>query len=327
MAISLIDNLKIQNKKQNVERDSFATIADMVSYSPNYLPNLFHAMCEETGKMYIYNVNNTDDPVLGKWRVFDGGSGEAKLEEDITANIECGAIKVDDILPSGMTFTEYVKKQIVAELAPVVKITSPISESKENGEITTSVHVVADIIKKTFPISKIEFLCNGSKINEITSQATSGEVSFDYTVPTNDTTLEFEIKATDTVGKSSSGTIVIKYGNAVFYGADTSADFCNTSDKVRALANKKLGMEDGGLITITVDAGSQTFAIAVPSTMNVTSVKFKESLDLQMIDDMTKIENVMVEGANGYSAISYRVYQYVSAIPFSQTSHFEIQIG
>ena len=78
MAISLIDNLKIQNKKQNVERDSFATILDMVSYSPNYLPNIFHAMCEETGKMYVYNVNNDIDPVLGKWRVLEGsGSGTA----------------------------------------------------------------------------------------------------------------------------------------------------------------------------------------------------------------------------------------------------------
>ena len=75
MAISLIDNLKIQNKKQNVERDSFATIADMVSYSPNYLPNIFHAMCEETGKMYVYNVNNDIDPVLGKWRVLEGSGG------------------------------------------------------------------------------------------------------------------------------------------------------------------------------------------------------------------------------------------------------------
>ena len=73
MAISLIDNLKIQNKKQNVERDSFATIADMVSYSPNYLPNIFHAMCEETGKMYVYNVNNDIDPVLGKWREYGSG--------------------------------------------------------------------------------------------------------------------------------------------------------------------------------------------------------------------------------------------------------------
>ena len=77
MAISLIDNLKIQNKKQNVERDSFPTITDMVSYSPNYLPNIFHAMCEETGKMYVYNVNNDIDPVLGKWREYGGGSGTA----------------------------------------------------------------------------------------------------------------------------------------------------------------------------------------------------------------------------------------------------------
>ena len=75
MAISLIDNLKIQNKKQNVERDSFPTIADMVSYSPNYLPNLFHTMCEETGKMYVYNVNNDIDPVLGKWREYGSGVG------------------------------------------------------------------------------------------------------------------------------------------------------------------------------------------------------------------------------------------------------------
>lgn len=75
MAISLIDNLKIQNKKQNVERDSFVTIADMVAYSPNYLPNLFHTMCEETGKMYVYDVNNDIDPVLGKWKEYGSGVG------------------------------------------------------------------------------------------------------------------------------------------------------------------------------------------------------------------------------------------------------------
>ena len=82
MAISLIDNLKIQNKKQNVERDSFVSIADMVAYSPNYLPNLFHTMCEETGKMYVYNVNNDIDPVLGKWRELGGGGGATPTPEN-----------------------------------------------------------------------------------------------------------------------------------------------------------------------------------------------------------------------------------------------------
>ena len=32
-------------------------------------------MCEETGKMYVYNVNNDDDPVLGKWREYGSGIG------------------------------------------------------------------------------------------------------------------------------------------------------------------------------------------------------------------------------------------------------------
>ena len=99
MAISLIDNLKIQNKKQNVERDSFVTIADMVAYSPNYLPNLFHTMCEETGKMYVYNVNNDIDPVLGKWRELGSGGGtptptpenyytKAQTEDLISENVQ-----------------------------------------------------------------------------------------------------------------------------------------------------------------------------------------------------------------------------------------------
>lgn len=105
MAISLIDNLKIQNKKQNVERDSFATIADMVSYSPNYLPNIFHAMCEETGKMYVYNVNNDEDETLGKWRVLEGSGGGTSIIED-TATTET------DKTWSANKITEYVNAQI-----------------------------------------------------------------------------------------------------------------------------------------------------------------------------------------------------------------------
>ena len=119
MAISLIDNLKIQNKKQNVERDSFATIADMVSYSPNYLPNIFHAMCEETGKMYVYNINNDEDPDLGKWRVIEGsGSGTADVPiEKIKVNgeLQTPVNKVVDItVPDAYDDTD-----IRAELANI----------------------------------------------------------------------------------------------------------------------------------------------------------------------------------------------------------------
>ena len=119
MAISLIDNLKIQNKKQNVERDSFATILDMVSYSPNYLPNIFHAMCEETGKMYVYNVNNDEDETLGKWRVLEGsGSGttEVPIEKiKVNGELQTPVNKVVDItVPDAYDDTD-----IRAELANI----------------------------------------------------------------------------------------------------------------------------------------------------------------------------------------------------------------
>ena len=117
MAISLIDNLKIQNKKQNVERDSFATILDMVSYSPNYLPNIFHAMCEETGKMYVYNVNNDIDPVLGKWRVLEGSGGG-------TADVPIEKIKVNGELQTPVN--------------KVVDITVPIVTNDLTDELKSS---------------------------------------------------------------------------------------------------------------------------------------------------------------------------------------------
>lgn len=120
MAISLIDNLKIQNKKQNVERDSFATIADMVSYSPNYLPNIFHAMCEETGKMYVYNVNNYEDPDLGKWRVLEGsggGTAEVPIEKiKVNGELQTPVNKVVDItVPSIDGLTKDVDLATVAK--------------------------------------------------------------------------------------------------------------------------------------------------------------------------------------------------------------------
>ena len=141
MAISLIDNLKIQNKKQNVERDSFISIADMVAYSPNYLPNLFHTMCEETGKMYVYNVNNDIDPILGKWREYGSGVGtdetvkltststDAKyLNElidnstiEVDANNDCLVVKKID----GQTAT-------VAEINFLTGVTANVQEQINN---------------------------------------------------------------------------------------------------------------------------------------------------------------------------------------------------
>ena len=77
--MKITDGFEYNGKKQNFKRDSYATLAEMKAVAESKIPNIFHAMCEETGKLYIFNVDNDVDEVLGKWREVSGG---AEVEEE-----------------------------------------------------------------------------------------------------------------------------------------------------------------------------------------------------------------------------------------------------
>lgn len=76
MAISFLDNIGIKKQAPNVQRDLFDTVADMVDWSENWLPDVFECNVKETGQRYRYNVSNTVDEVTGKWRLVEGGGGD-----------------------------------------------------------------------------------------------------------------------------------------------------------------------------------------------------------------------------------------------------------
>lgn len=318
--IKMFDKVVINDTTGDVEYNGIPLNNIVFDTKVNFDGNTEKLYCDiSENKLYRYNGSS--------YVSIGGGGGDATLEHEVVCNVAAGNAPVGTVLPEGMSFTEYVERVHVATLPPSVTINTPTAMTKEVGEVITTLPIKATITKKTYTLSKAEFYDGSALLNTITGIPLNGVVTMDYARNTNDTDVNIKVVATDSNGLKGQASVAIKFSRGVFYGANTGTDFCNTNDKVRALANKKLGATTGTTFTVTANVGTQTFAIAVPSTMNVTSVKFKESLDLQMIDDMTKIENVMVEGANGYSAISYRVYQYVSAIPFSQTSHFEIQIG
>lgn len=93
MSISFLDNIAIKKQSPNVERDLFETVADMVAFSENYLPAVFECNVKEDGKRYRYNVSNSVDDELGKWReVAAGGSADLtdyynkKSTEDLIAD-------------------------------------------------------------------------------------------------------------------------------------------------------------------------------------------------------------------------------------------------
>jgi len=80
MAISLLDNISIKKKSPNVERDLFATVADMAAYNENYLPDVFECNVIEDGNRYRYNRTNIVDPTLGKWRMVESGAGAELID-------------------------------------------------------------------------------------------------------------------------------------------------------------------------------------------------------------------------------------------------------
>lgn len=75
MAVSILEGFDYGGNLPNFSRDLFATVAEMAAFSEDYLPPVFECNVQEDGKRYRYNVNNTVDPVLGKWREA-GGTGD-----------------------------------------------------------------------------------------------------------------------------------------------------------------------------------------------------------------------------------------------------------
>lgn len=75
MSSILIDNFSYKGKKPLDDRKLFVTIAEMKAYPESQLPKLFDAFCEEDGKKYVFNKDNSVDETTGKWREFKSGTG------------------------------------------------------------------------------------------------------------------------------------------------------------------------------------------------------------------------------------------------------------
>lgn len=76
--ISILEGFDYKGQLPNFGRDMFYTVADMVAFNENYLPDIFTTNVVEDGKTYKYQRSNIVDPVLGRWRE-EGGGGSADL--------------------------------------------------------------------------------------------------------------------------------------------------------------------------------------------------------------------------------------------------------
>lgn len=80
MAILTADNFKYQGRKPLDSRIVQKTLADMTAMAESIIYSGIICYVEAEQKFYVFDVNNTVDPTLKKWReLTTGGSGNAKI--------------------------------------------------------------------------------------------------------------------------------------------------------------------------------------------------------------------------------------------------------
>ncbi len=116
MAISLLSNLSINSQLPDVTRMQFDTIEDMKNYREQWLPQMYDSFCLEDSKKYRFNKSNTEDPILGKWRVInEGGSSDLSSYYTKTETNNLLDNKVDKVSGKDLStndFTDAYKQQI-----------------------------------------------------------------------------------------------------------------------------------------------------------------------------------------------------------------------
>jgi len=130
-----------------------------------------------------------------------------------------------------------------------------------------------------------------------------------------------------TAGSKNSSELSYTSYRKYFWSADDVTTAATTSADVRAFKSSSTGAASNGkTFTVKVTKGQTRATFAYPATFrDVTSVKYVEFNNDESKTFFTKT-TVDVEGANNYTAISYKVYTYIPDQPFPSDMTFNVTI-
>ena len=127
-------------------------------------------------------------------------------------------------------------------------------------------------------------------------------------------------------GKINSNNLSFTGQRNLFYGTGVGELPELNSATVRALTGKKLNPTQGYSWNINIAIGQQYVIFAYPNTLrDVNQVMYVETNDTGMASSFTKTE-VEVEGANAFTAKTYKVYSYRMAAPAAAPMTFKVTI-
>ena len=283
-------------------------------------------------------------------------SSASVLTENVVANIDVGGVKNTDILATGLTLTQIVKRLLQSIYypflnAPTYSLTSDKAAMLESGTLTDIVltanfnrgSIVGKLVAGVWnPITVQDYRAGDIIkyiINAVDKLLVNSHTVLAQTISDGDNTYTGSIQhaigpqPTDNVGAAydtplaahtAPVTLVIQGKRNLFYGDTTVVEPLNYT--VRMLPYTLLNPVNGTTFAINIPLHAQKIQFAYPATLeDVSSVKYLEGLNAEVKGVFTKTL-VNVAGANGYTAVSYKVYTYIPADVFSASATYNVTI-
>ena len=247
MSISMLDNISYKGRKPDNVRSQFNTIAEMVSFSEDYLPEIYITLNAETGKQYMYKRSNSVDALLGKWR---------ELSIDYLA---------DNISYENSNYPSWtnVKKALDGIMAKIYYIKPEIIS------FTSTAQAVYEVGQK---VSNIVF--NWTTNKDVTTQTLTDCPLADANVRTATYTNDINSNKTFTLTigdgqNTASKSVSIEFRNKIYYGSSAIPSNFNSAF-ILGLSNKQFATGKSGSFDITVDNNEYGF-ITFPSSFGTLS--------------------------------------------------------
>lgn len=379
MSINVSQGFK-RTSANPIDESLTLTKAQMLAVDDNVQPQKYFTVCQDDGKIYLYDKSNTVDPTTGKFRVFEGGGGsytagdginidsnneistdnlqegdmddivtplpspiteghdlgdiedvvltdpsdgdvlvydaenevwvngqggggDSSLTADVTSNLAVGAIASGTTLAEGTTFTEFVQKLLITEIAPTIGFSISKSGNVSYGSsYTETLTVNVSNMGTAKKISTIEWY-EGNTLKDTTTVESTTTGSWTFTMPTATTdTTTFKaivkyVKSNDANDQQTKTASINFYYNK-FYGG--VSDLNPTEATVEALTSA-LATGKGGTYSFTVSAGRICYAY--PKSLGaLTSIK--DGNGFSLFDSFTRTEQTYTQ--NSTSVVYYR---------------------
>lgn len=77
-----------------IDDDLLLTKAEMLTVNDGLMPDKYFTICQDDGKLYLYDKENTFDTDTGKFRVLEGGSGSHNYS-DLINKPQINSVELD----------------------------------------------------------------------------------------------------------------------------------------------------------------------------------------------------------------------------------------